>query len=190
MAQFIMVRYNNKKYPQHIPCEISEEPGHFAKKRLSQKSRYSLHTEYSYEKRKEGFDSDLLDGLDEIKSANKGGIAQLWKNQQWAKEFFAFICNLLRDSIDPEIIEIHPPFVDYCNSVGDFLDIYKTFEKSVLQKYVNTQIFLENRCGTRYGAKFLISNCNDVINLCEALSERKFHLKLVLDYPQLMSSER
>jgi hypothetical protein len=29
----------------------------------------------------------------------------------------------------PEVIEIHPPFDDYCCSIDHFLDIYGTFEK-------------------------------------------------------------
>ena len=33
------------------------------------------------------------------------------------------------------------------------------------------------------------SNCNDIISLCNKLSERDLKLKIVLDYPQLMNSE-
>jgi hypothetical protein len=182
-----MVRYNNKKYPQNISCKINEMPGHFDKTEIDQKNRYSLHTEYSYEKRK--FNSNLLDDLNEIRLANKNGIPQLWKNKAWAKEFFKFIERLLNNSIEPEIIEIHPPFIDYCNSIHDFLDIYEVFEQLILNKYNCVKIFIENRCGTRYGKKFLISNCNDIINLCEELSTRNLKLQMVLDYPQLLSSE-
>ena len=188
MAIFIMTRYNNKKYPQNIPCDISEIAGHFDKKPIIQNSRYSLHTEYSYYKRK--LDNQLLKDLNEIKVASKNGIPQLWKNEIWAKDFFKFIEKLLYNSIEPEIIEIHPPFIDYCNSINNFLNIYEIFEKLILNKYSNTKIFIENRYGTNYSKKFLISNCNDVINLCRNLSEKKLKLQIVLDYPQLMSSEK
>ncbi len=186
MAKFIMIRYNNKKYPENIPCEINEVAGHFDKERIIQTKRYSLHTEYSFEKR--NFDSKLLDGLNEIKASNRNGIPQLWKNEKWAEEFFSFIEQLLGDSI-PEIIEIHPPFIDYCNSIDAFLNIYESFETKILDKYKHTKIFIENRCGTHYGNRFTISNISDVIMLCKKLFERKLQLKIVLDYPQLMSAE-
>ena len=183
-----MVRYNNKQYPQNISCEINEISGHFDKKLFTQKNRYSLHTEYSYAKRK--FDNILLDGLNEIKTANVKGVPQLWKNKIWANEFFIFIQNLLCNSIEPEIIEIHPPFVDYCNTIDEFLNVYETFETLILGKYNNTKIFIENRYGTQYGSKFLISNCEDIIGLCKKISVRRLQLRITLDYPQLMSSER
>ena len=184
MTKFIMVRYDNKKYPQDITCEIDEIPGHFGRKSINPKNRYSLHTEYSSGKRK--FDNELLKGLNEIKLSNKNGTPQLWTSKKWAKEFFKFIERLLCNSIDPEIIEIHPPFITYCSTIDDFLDIYETFEKLILNEYNNVKIFIENR----NGKKFLISNCNDIINLCNKLSERKLKLKIVLDYPQLINRER
>jgi len=191
MANFIMIRYKDMKYPEDIPCEISEIAGHFDKKGFkkvfTQNTKYSLHTEYSFGKRT--LDSELLDDLDEIKWSTKNGIPKLWKSQVWAKEFFYFIERLLGDSI-PEIIEIHPPFVDYCNSIGEFLDIYETFERLVLDKYKHTKIFIENRCGTLYGKRFTISKFSDIITLCKKLHERNLKLNIVLDYPQLMSSER
>jgi len=188
MAKFKMIRYNNKKYPEDIHCEISEVAGHFDKEEIIQTKKYSLHTEYSYAKRK--LDGKLLDGLYEIKESKKDGIPRLWKNKKWAEDFFVFIERLLRDSIPPEIIEIHPPFIDYCGSIDEFLKVYETFETIALDKYKNTKIFIENRCGTRYGTKFTISKFNDIITLCEKISERKLKLKIVLDYPQLMSSEK
>jgi hypothetical protein len=36
-------------------------------------------------------------------------------------------------STRPEVIEIHPPFNDYCRSIDNFLNIYGTFEKRVLE---------------------------------------------------------
>lgn len=188
MANFIMVRYNNKKYPQNIPCEINEISGHFDKKQINQSNRYSLHTEYSYEKRK--FNTILLHNLNEIIASNKNGIPQLWKNKTWSMEFFVFIKRLLENSIEPEIIEIHPPFFDYCDSINDFLDIYEIFEENILNKYSTVKIFIENRYGTHYGKKFLISNGNDIIKLCEILCMRKYKLQVVLDYPQLISAEQ
>ena len=210
MTKFIMVRYDNKKYPQEINCAIDEIPGHFDINSVNQNSRYLLHTDNSFKKKK--FDNELLKDLDEIKLSTKDDIPQLWKNEKWAKEFFQFIERLLCESIDPEIIEIHPPFIDYCSAIDDFLNIYETFENLILNRYNNVKIFIENRFGTQYrtgsrqsigrgrnliekryrprhGKKFLISNCNDIISLCNKLSERDLKLKIVLDYPQLMNSE-
>jgi hypothetical protein len=127
--------------------------------------------------------------MHEIKSANKNGIPQLWKSKAWAKEFFLFIDRFLANSIEPEIIEIHPPFIDYCETINKFLDIYEEFEKLISDKFPGVKIFLENRCGTKYGKKFLISDSDDVISLCEQLSNKKYRLKMVLDYPQLFSGE-
>jgi hypothetical protein len=182
-----MIRYNNKEYPQNIACEINEISGHFGKTAITQKKRYSLHTEYSFEKRT--LNNILLDDLSEIKQAIKKGIPQLWRNKAWARDFFIFIERLLHDSVEPEIIEIHPPFVDYCLKIDDFLEIYKVFEQLVFKKYCNVKIFIENRYGTHNSKKFLISTCRDIINLCEKLDRKDNKLQIVLDYPQLLSSE-
>jgi hypothetical protein len=182
-----MIKYNNKEYPPNIPCRISEVAGNFDKTEIKQESRYSLHTEYAFGERK--LDSVFLNNLNEIKSANKNGIPQLWKNKLWAKEFFQFINRILTDSIAPEIIEIHPPFIDYCETINNFLDTYCEFEKLILEKYPDVKIFIENRCGTNYGKKFLISNSDDVVSLCEQLSKRNCRLQMVLDYPQIFSGE-
>ncbi|GHV50950.1 hypothetical protein AGMMS49579_05400 [Spirochaetia bacterium] len=187
MVKFKMIRYNNKEYPPNIPCNINEVAGNFDKPEMTQNGRYSLHTEYSFGKRK--FDSTFLNELNEIKSANKNGIPQLWKSKAWAKEFVMFIERFLENSVAPEIIEIHPPFIDYCKTINDFLEIYGEFEKLILEKYADVNLFIENRCGTNYGKKFLISNSDDVVNLCEQLSKKNYRLQMVLDYPQLFSGE-
>ena len=49
--------------------------------------------------------------------SEKEKIPQLWKNKAWAKEFASFIIELVGNSIPPEIIEIHPPFNDYCKEL-------------------------------------------------------------------------
>ncbi len=91
----------------------------------------------------------------------------------------------------PKIIEIHPPFNDYCKSIEQFLDIYKVFEAIILKDYPKTEIFIENRYGTMYsGGKFLISNNKDIMDLSNSLKTTNLKLKIVLDFPQLFASHK
>lgn len=180
-----MVNYNDRRYPSHIKSEITEVAGNFDKEAISCPRPYSLHTEYSYMPR--DLNNHLLENLDEIKVANKDGIPQLWKSKQWAEEFFCFLARLIKDN-PPEIIEIHPPFSDYCNSICDFLEIYSVFESLVTTNYPQTSIYVENRFGTLYRkGEFIICTGADIIELCKELEKRKLRLKIVLDYPQLCS---
>ena len=117
-------------------------------------------------------------------------IPQLWKNKEWAREFANFIIELVGNNIPPKIIEIHPPFNDYCKNFSLFFDIYEEFEKIISAELPNTNIFIENRCGTFYkGGKFIISNGKSIIQFLQELEVRKLRLKLVLDYPQVFSAE-
>jgi hypothetical protein len=149
---------------------------------------YSLHTEYSYGKRK--LNSPILQHHPVLKEANKDGIPQLWKNEAWSINFIEFIQALVGQGTPPEVIEIHPPFDDYCCSIDHFLDIYETFEKRVLEGYPSTTICIENRAGTKYrGGRFLISKLDSISQLCEAVHCRELELRLALDYPQLFAAE-
>lgn len=125
----------------------------------------------------------------ELKNSEKENIPQLWKNKEWAREFADFIIELVGDNIPPEIIEIHPPFNDYCNDFSMFFDIYEEFKK-IIVKFPKTNIFIENRCGAFYkGGKFIISNGKSIIQFLQELQKRNLKLKLVLDYPQVFSAE-
>ena len=185
----IPVKYHNKNYPTGIFPQLIEVAGNIDSKQLNIEVPYSLHTEYSYMKR--NFNSDLLKNLSELKNAHKNGIPQLWKNTNWSKEYAIFIKRLVGDSIPPEVIEIHPPFKDYCDSFDTFWERFIVFHKEITKSFPNTKILIENRCGTLYsGSTFLLSTCNDIVDMCKFLSTKKNELGIIIDYPQLFSAEK
>lgn len=141
-----------------------------------------------FKKRK--LDNRLINKYPELKKSERENIPQLWKSKEWAREFANFIIELVGNNIPPKIIEIHPPFNDYCKNFSLFFDIYEEFEKIISAELPNTNIFIENRCGTFYkGGKFIISNGKSIIQFLQELEVRKLRLKLVLDYPQVFSAE-
>ena len=102
-------------------------------------------------------------------------------NEAWSINFFEFIQTLVGQCAPPEVIEIHPPFDDYCRSIDHFLDVYETFEKSVLDVYPSTLICIENRAGTRYrGGKFLISKVDSLSQLCAGILRRELEISASL----------
>jgi hypothetical protein len=159
-----------------------------------------LHTESSHsihirKKKKITFNSKIIADFKNIASAQRNGIPQLWHNAEWSNEFFEFINWLVGSSIPPEVLEIHPPFIDYCNSFDDFLDIFRNFQKIFYEKYNDTKVVIENRCGTLYKdeygkeGKFLLSTCNDILKFADILyNNSDIRLKIVLDYPQIFSA--
>ena len=184
----VPITYHSKKYPSNINSYIDEIAGNLDKESISPTREYSLHTEYSHMKRK--LDSKLLNKYDQLKSCHKDFIPQLWKNKLWAEQFADFIIEIVGNNIPPKIIEIHPPFKDYCDNLDKFFEIYTVFEKKILKVFPGTLIFIENRCGTFYtGGKFLISKGKEIIEFLSKLSEMQLRLKLVLDYPQVFSAE-
>lgn len=184
----IPITYHSKKYPKNVISNIDEIAGNFDKDIINPKREYSLHTEYSHMKRK--LDNRLINKYPELKKSERENIPQLWKNKEWAREFANFIIELVGNNIPPKIIEIHPPFNDYCKNFSLFFDIYEEFEKIISAELPNTNIFIENRCGTFYkGGKFIISNGKSIIQFLQELEVRKLRLKLVLDYPQVFSAE-
>ena len=85
MTTFEMVKYHKQEYPADIHLRIEECTSHFDISSVSSDLRLSMHTEYSYGKR--NFDSDLIRSFPTIIAAQKDGVPQLWKDEQWAKEF-------------------------------------------------------------------------------------------------------
>ena len=184
----IPITYHSKKYPKNVISNIDEIAGNFDKDIINPKREYSLHTEYSHMKRK--LDNRLINKYPELKKSERENIPELWKSKEWAREFANFIIELVGNNIHPKIIEIHPPFNDYCKNFSLFFDIYEEFEKIISVELPNTNIFIENRCGTFYkGGKFIISNGKSIIQFLQELEVRKLRLKLVLDYPQVFSAE-
>ena len=182
----IPIQYHKKNYPSHIRPYIDEIAGHFDIECINPKRAFSLHTEYSYGKRQ--LNSMLIAGLKEIQEANRNGIPMLWRSKRWAKEFAEFIKKLVGKH-QPAIIEIHPPFNDYVESHSKFLEIYSSFEQSILSEWNDIHILIENRNGTMYrGGRFLLSKAIEVVELVNEIDKSKLNLCITLDFPQLFSA--
>jgi len=190
MTKLIPVKYGERNYPPHIEANICEVAGNFDTKKIDVNTPYSLHTEYSWGKRT--FSSEIVNDLKGITSAHKDNIPQLWYNDKWAKDFFLFINRLIDKNQPLKVLEIHPPFNDYCRSFDIFLDTFRNFYEKFKKNYSKTTILIENRCGTlNIGGKFILSKYSDVLEFCKTLSSPKYSdidLKIVLDYPQLFSA--
>jgi hypothetical protein len=174
-------------YPSDIEANIHELSGNFHKEKLIVNAPYSLHTEPSSVPKI--FSSKIVKDLEHIKEAQRGNIPELWRSEEWANEFFTFIEWLIGSNIPPEVLEIHPPFKDYCDTFDQFLKTFGVFYDEFNRKYPSTKIVIENRFGTWKGGKFLLSKCSDVLEFCKVLKREKTNLKIVLDYPQLFSAE-
>lgn len=184
---FIFVMYNGIPYPPRYKSDISEIAGHFDKREIDSAASYSLHTEYSYGKRK--FDTEIISRFPALIEANKDNVPQLWKNLEWAESFAEFIIKLTEEQTAPRIIEIHPPFNDYC-TIDELIERYNVFEKKIHQSYPNAIIVLENRSGAVYrGGKFLVGKAKEIANLCEVIKRKNVNLGIVLDFPQLLTAE-
>jgi len=186
MSIFIPIDYDGRRYPEDISPEIKEVSANFDVAYIRPLKEYSLHTEYSYKKRK--FNTNLISSFNTIKESHKDSVPKLWVSKKWAEEFSEFIVKLVANNKPPKIIEIHPPFNDYCN-LNDFIEIYKVFEKGISDTYPDTEILIENKYGTLYrGGKFLISNVTDLEKLCESINKNGLKLRVVLDVIQIFSS--
>ncbi len=189
MAQFHMVKYHKKTYPPYIPLHLEEVAGHFDIRSIHPQLPYSLHTEYSYGKRL--FQNAFLKKYPDIIQANTNGVPQLWKNKTWAKQFAAFLIDLTSGKGEPAVIEIHPPFDDYIDSIQEFVDIYKIFERTITAQYPHTCIHIENRCGSIYPAgQFLISTVSQIKELCRSIESEHLQLSIALDIPQLYTAHQ
>ena len=163
--KFIFVEYNGVTYPDGFTTNIKEIAAHLDKNNIEFAEKYSLHTEYSYGKRK--FDTALISNFTELKSAQKDGVPQLWKTGKWAEQFAEFIFVLTEGKNTPSVIEIHPPFNDYC-SIDSFLERYSVFEKKIHEVYPETVIVIENRAGTIYkGGRFIAGKAKEIAELCK-----------------------
>jgi len=184
--KLIPIQYHKRKYPAGIEPKITEIAGNFDVSEIKCEMHYSLHTEYSFAARR--FDSPLIKNLSTISNSSKHGIPQLWFNKKWASEFAKFVVALTSKNQFPKIIEIHPPFNDYCPSLNRFIDIYKVFESKILSLNPNTQLLIENRFGSQYrGGKFLFSSNTEFIELAEAIESSSCKLRMILDVPGLFT---
>jgi hypothetical protein len=180
------VKYHNRKYPEDIVTYYREIAGHFdAEPYDITDNNYSLHTEYSFSNRKMA--SILLDGLYTITSSNFNGIPKLWFNNIWALEFIEFL-KRFTNGYAPTVLEIHPPFRDYCPSIEDFMEIYIPFEEKIKHIYPETEILIENRCGSRYKQPFMISNADDLLKLTQQIELHYLNLRIAFDAPQFITT--
>lgn len=182
---FEMVKYHSQSYPSDIPLRIEECAAHFDITAVRSALRCSLHTEYSYGRRK--LDSRLIKQFPAIRSAQKDGVPQLWKDEDWALEFAQFVCALAEGN-NPAVIEIHPPFNDYIGWEG-FIRNYSLFEERILERYPDVCLLIENRCGSLYhGGRFLISKATEVETLCNLIAQHNLSLKVAYDVPQIYTA--
>ncbi len=186
MTRFIPVDYHGKKYPHGMKCDVKELAGHLDKTSIPDVQRYSLHTEYSFTKRR--LDSALIERYPALKESYRN-VPRLWFSEEWAEEFAEFIFDLTDGHPDPEVIEIHPPFRDYCSDFDTFLDRYTVFEDIVLNNFPDTLITMENRAGAQYPTTFLMTTIDDVADCCDTIEDRGCRLHIAMDYPQLFTAE-
>jgi len=187
MTTFIPVTYHKRRYPPTIISQIYEIAANFGKESIPSHDRYSLHTEYSFTKRNVSI--DFTKKYPRIAESNYRGIPLLWADTEWAMEFVDFIKDITYGQPDPEVIEIHPPFMDVCESIDKFLDIYSPFEEKIRKLYPDTTICLENRSGSQYTkSKFLISTIDSLTETMTKVNERGLNLKMAVDYPQLFTA--
>ena len=186
MTSFEMIKYHGQQYPADIPLHIEEVAAHFDVLSISSKLGISLHTEYSYGKRK--WDSPLIEVYSEILAAQKDSVPQLWKNESWALQFADYITNIVGNSSAPSVIEIHPPFNDYTD-ISEFVRNYSTFENIITERFPDVQILIENRCGSVYhGGKFILSKNQDVSCLCNEIARAGHRLRIAYDVPQIFTA--
>lgn len=187
LDNFILVEYNGLSYPEGYSTQIREVAAHFDKEDIEPKAEYSLHTEYSYGKRK--FNTQRIAKFPILSEANKEGVPQLWKSIEWADVFADFLISLTEGHEAPTIIEIHPPFNDYC-TLPEFAERYRIFEEKIHQVYPDVIIVIENRAGSVcHGGRFLIGKSKEIVALCNLIKTENLKLGIVLDFPQLLTAE-
>lgn len=187
MVRLIPIRYRNKNYPEGINPKIEEIPAHFDSKITTPSSEYSLHTEYCYGTR--NFTCSACRGLSAISVTDDNGVPKLWFNNAWVKDFIRFILSFIGEENPPRIIEIHPPFNDYCKNLSQFIELYKYFEDGILSKFHETEILIENRYGSRYSeGTFILSTVDNLQELTDLIREHNLKLRFALDFPQLFSA--
>jgi len=187
MVRLIPINYGNRNYPNGIVPRIKEIPAHFDSKIVPLNLEYSLHTEYSYGPR--AFKCPACEGLSGIKATGSKAVPRLWFNNSWVRDFIQFIVKFVGNKKPPRIIEIHPPFSDYCKDLSRFIELYNHFEDEIQLRYRETEILIENRYGSRYsGGSFILSTADNLKELVDLIKEHNLRLRIALDFPQLFSA--
>jgi hypothetical protein len=203
MVKFIPVKCQDYKYPSDINPQIQERTANFFRTTIKKADlRYfSLHTDppkvwYGKQSNKilsSAFLKEFPSILDNMLDLGNSCVSKLWCDDKgWSKDFSSFLLRLT-EGIEPQrikIIEIHPPFDTYCNSLETFIERYKTFEEGMLKNFPSATICIENRynnSGKSKFGKFILSTNKDIIKLTKLISESHLKLRLVVDVPQLFS---
>lgn len=184
-ALLIPVRYGRLTYPPGLVPTLCEVPSHFDIRKLRIVGPYSLHTDASNKARR--FDHPALVGLSTIVLSQRRGTPNLWTSREWAVEFAEFLFRITSQFEAPTIIEVHPPYREVVPTMAAFLNIYEAFEDSILGRFPDCRLVVENRTGTRPPREFLLSTAADLLDLGEALDRRSLNLKIALDVPQLFT---
>lgn len=182
----VPVRYGALRYPLGIEPAIDEVPGHFDRPAHCGSRPFSLHTEYSAGPRT--WSSPLLQDLDEIKRSQRSGIAELWKSPSWSEQFAEFLARMC-GGFAPTVIEVHPPFLRYCASNHQFLEVFGEFRCRVRELFPNAAVVIENRTGSRYPGKFLLRTSEDLVSLGMLVRTTGIDLGFAIDIPQLFMAE-
>lgn len=205
MVKFIPVQCQDFKYPSDadVNPQIQERSANFFRDTIKKPTLdyLSLHTDppkvWSGIQRNKILSSEFLKEfpsiLENMFDSGRSCFSKLWcDDKKWCKDFADFLVRLT-EGIKPEyikIIEIHPPFDTYCNSLETFIERYQTFEEETLKKFPSSIICIENRythSRKRKFGKFILSTNTDIIQLTELISKSHLKLKLVIDVPQLFS---
>ena len=203
MVKFIPVQCQNYKYPSDIKPKIQERSANFFRTDIEKTNfQYlSLHTDYPkvwHEPQRSkilssGFLKEFPFIFKNIYDSGEDCFSKLWcSDKGWSKDFSAFLIRLT-EGIEPKrikIIEIHPPFDEYCKLLETFIERYATFEEEVSKKFPSAKICIENRYNnskTKKFGNFILSTNEDMIKLTELISKSHLKLQLVVDFPQLFS---
>ncbi len=167
MTSFEMIKYHGQEYPADVPLRIEEIAAHLDITSIGGRLEKSLHTEYSYGKRK--LNSHLIAKYPELFDAQKDNVPQLWKNDSWALQFAVFLFEFVGSEPAPKVIEIHPPFNDYTDLSG-FVRSYSGFEAKIKDRFPEVEILIENRCGSVYrGGRFVLSKVKDTLEMAQSI---------------------
>ncbi len=166
---------------------LEEVAAHFDIRYLRQELPYSLHTEYSYGAR--NFSNVHLKRFGRAERQREKRRSQLWKDEEWARQFAKYIFEFVKGHAAPSVIEIHPPFGDYTENLRAFVDRYRIFEEMISTRFPSAEILIENRCGAVYqGGKFVLSKAKDLLELAELIEKKSLALRIAFDIPQLYTA--
>lgn len=186
-SQFTFVQYRSARYPEGFAPTLTEVAAHFDRESIDVPGPYSLHTEYSYGRRR--FDTERISHYPELASAHRAGVPRLWFSDAWANELARFVTDIAAPHGAPCVIEVHPPFANYC-CLGQFVSRLGAFSAAVHEAFPQTEIVVENRAGTTYkGGAFLMGTAREIAAACSAIRSTGARAGIVLDFPQLLTAE-